>query len=264
MSAAFWQLDGHVAKLAIAEGEVSVDVTRPSLGLVWTAYGRSAPQPNGLKILKVAISDQKPLDAASVDVFVRGCDLVATYAESPPRHVRAQIYWRQLSPAEFAPTEASHVIGAFDLILSVNTSVLDDDPHSVVRSSIPSAGEILNVRCSEENLYRLAPVAELCRTVPDPSLFGGPTGCYLVRIVGASRSYVEMVHPADYQHSGATISESGSPGAKLSHSLFAQRLEKGVILRARVRAAMVEREGDETIALAAFQHFSASEPPLTV
>lgn len=236
MSSANWQLEGHVAKLSAAGCEISVDIARPSSGLCWRQ--NSTLPVDAFHILCVELESHEAIEAASVDAFTRGRDLVATYAERPPRHVRAQVYWRSLSAEEFAPDHSSSISAAFDLILSVNTSVLDEDPQSIVRSSIASAAEIVNV--------------------------GKAPGCFLARLGGAKLSYVEMVHPTDYEQSEAFLDDSASPRAQFSHRLFAQRLEKGVILRARVRAALVERRNDEVIALAAYQHFAAAEPPLTV
>jgi hypothetical protein len=53
-----------------------------------------------------------------------------------------------------------------------------------------------------------------------------------------------------------------------THLLFAAELtqfglEKGVILRARVRGVFVPRDRDETLVRAAWQAFVQSEPPLT-
>jgi len=55
-----------------------------------------------------------------------------------------------------------------------------------------------------------------------------------------------MVHPVDFN--GAWV------GAEtISHQLFQQRLEKGVILLSRVRAAVLRRNHDLSTALAAYE-----------
>jgi hypothetical protein len=236
MNSAAWQLDGHVARLVVADFEISVDVSAPSNGLSLRRSAASLVEAQ--QILCVEPGDRDPLDAASVDAFARGRDLVATYAERPPRHVRAQVYWRSIAADEFAPSLQQRVAVAFDLILSVNTSVLDEDPKSTVRSSVALAAEIVDVE--------------------------GAPGCFMIRSGDAGSTYVEMVHPADYQENEAFIDDSAPPRGQLAHRLFPERLEKGVILRARVRAALVDRQGDEATALAAYQHFAATEPPLTV
>lgn len=236
MNSAAWRLEGNVANLAVAGFEISIDVAAPGKGI--SLRRNATPFVEAPQFLCVELGSRDPLDAASVDAFARGRDLVATYAERPPRHVRAQVYWRSISTDEFAPGLQQSIAVAFDLILSVNTSVLDEDPKSIVRSSVASAAEIVDVQ--------------------------GAPGCFMIRTGDAGLSYVEMVHPADYQESEAFIDDSAPPRGQLAHKLFAERLEKGVILRARVRAGFVDRQNDEAVALVAFQNFAAAEPPLTV
>jgi hypothetical protein len=52
-------------------------------------------------------------------------------------------------------------------------------------------------------------------------------------------------------------------GIVVRHSLFAERLEKGVILRARLLAAFVDRERERAELAALYREFAASDPPLT-
>lgn len=232
MDVALWQLDGTIAKLSAETGiTAAVDVARPSAGLKWQIAAATIP----LQLLGVELGAAEPVSSTDVDAFVRGRDLVATYAERPPRHVRAQIYWRSLTAAEVAPECASDIVAAFELILSVNTSVLDEDPQSTVRSQVPAAAAV--------------------------SSFDTLPGCFLVRPEGSHLSYLEMVHPVDHDRSEVRRVDDLS---QITHSLFARRLEKGVILRARVRGAVIARERDEATAAAAFQCFSAAEAPLTV
>src|SRR5262245_14940734 len=112
MNSAVWRLEGNVAKLAVAEFEISSDVAAPNHGLSLRRSAASLVEPQ--QILCVELGHRDPLDAASVDAFARGRDLVATYAERPPRHVRAQIYWRSITPGEFAPGLKQSVTVAFD------------------------------------------------------------------------------------------------------------------------------------------------------
>src|SRR5262245_18685727 len=107
MSAAFWQLDGHVARFAVAGCEISVDVAQPSRGLL--CQRKFAASTATINFLGVELGNRELPDSAKVDVFVRGRDLVATYAEHPPQQVRAQIYWRILEADEFAPGYAPSI-----------------------------------------------------------------------------------------------------------------------------------------------------------
>jgi hypothetical protein len=56
--------------------------------------------------------------------------------------------------------------------------------------------------------------------------------------------------------------ESGRT-TQLRHELFSERLEKGVILRARVRGVVLERADDVRHAAAMFNEFLHAELPLT-
>ncbi len=50
---------------------------------------------------------------------------------------------------------------------------------------------------------------------------------------------------------------------QLAHQLFAERLEKGVILRARVLGVLVDRDGDLAAAARHYENFVSAAPPLT-
>ena len=79
---------------------------------------------------------------------------------------------------------------------------------------------------------------------------------------------MELIHPSDYQSSSVTltssVAEPSDSVALIEHQVFRTRLEKGVILRARLRAALVATEKAEAITIAAYGHFARTEPPLTV
>jgi hypothetical protein len=76
-----------------------------------------------------------------------------------------------------------------------------------------------------------------------------------------------MVHPVDFCRSTVTFAKmppTPATSVLLEHHLFQQRLEKGVILRARIRCALVAWQQAEAAAQSAYQHFAAAGPPLTV
>ncbi len=69
-------------------------------------------------------------------------------------------------------------------------------------------------------------------------------------------TYIEMLHPHD------------AAGLEFSHGLLRQQLfghdlEKGVILRGRLRALLIPRENDLQVALKAFEQFVQEEPNLS-
>ena len=145
-----------------------------------------------------------------------------------------------------------------DLIASVQTSFLDSDPSLTVHSLVPArevvqlveveAGRVEPIEWNSAEQHRLAAAGEI--------------PCFIFRLAGSQSSYVEMVHPADFNES--TLRRSPSGETELSHRLFAGRLEKGVILRSRIRAIFVPRDSDAALARACYADFAAAEPVLTV
>ncbi|HMP59336.1 MAG TPA: hypothetical protein PKD86_08275, partial [Gemmatales bacterium] len=71
-------------------------------------------------------------------------------------------------------------------------------------------------------------------------------------------SYVEMVHP----HDGIGIETDGKGGFR--YRLFGHDLEKGVILRGRLRGLVLPRDGDEDAARAAYAEFIKEPPNLSL
>jgi hypothetical protein len=252
MSAA-WQLDGSKARLIGARAGATIDLAHPAHGLAISLPG-VAPDQLALRMLGIEIGEENTRSAARLDAYVRGADLVATYDESPPASLRTQSYWRILEPSEFAPQSADIVIAAFDLILSVNTSLLDNNPQSRVLSHVSQTQECFElIRDENERLdFR-----HIEKPSPQPAQRFAGTGCYLYRFVPADFTFLQMVHPIDF---GGAFAGSES----VSHQLFHQRLEKGVILRARMRAAVLRRSHDLPTAQAAYERFASAEPPLTV
>ncbi|MEX2120387.1 MAG: hypothetical protein WD847_12395 [Pirellulales bacterium] len=250
MFRAHWQLAGHTGQLSSPELRGTIDLSKPGAGLTglhvlghdWT------PQ----RILGVAIPRLEPDQAdVLVDRYQRGDDLVATYAQTQDRPVRVQLYWRAIATALDAPQAP-----AIDLIVSVQTSLLKANPSLTTATGL-TAGHVL--RLADPDRIRFDPLV-----LPAASAWllarDGRPACFLYRPRGASLSYVEMVHPADFQASEWT---ADADRLNCANRLFSGDLEKGVILRARVRGAFVPRSGDEELAARAYRAFAVCEPPLT-
>jgi hypothetical protein len=264
-----WQLDGNLAAIISAAADAKIDLARPEQGLAvhLSDQDRSA---SPLQILGVALADPLNVQAERIDAYTRGTDLVVIFGETPTRRLRLQVYWRNIAPEDFAASFAPNVVIAFDLILSSNTSLLDSDPQSNVRSLVPSAAQMMHwERTATSDLQ--AQQISLPQTVGNSSRLAvtpqsNAAGCFLTRFNHIPFSYVEMVHPADFCASTVTFAntqQTAEPSALIEHQLFRQRLEKGVILRAMVRSAVIARHDDEAAAVAAFKQFAATEPPLT-
>ena len=152
--------------------------------------------------------------------------------------MRTQVYWRAGSHAQ------QDAIAAIELLVSVQTSLLDSCPRLVARSEL-FVDEVLCIDDTGRAGNRQSP-----RT----SRAG-----YLFRPAGQDFSYAEMIHPAD-AHGTRLESQAVDRGQRveLSHQLFAERLEKGVILRARVLGLWLDRAGDQDAAAKHFQAFLAA------
>jgi hypothetical protein len=144
------------------------------------------------------------------------------------------------------------------LIVSVRTELLESWPEVAVRSSIPSR-EILRLVGADSAQF--APVPNIAAM---PFVVNSDTGpsCLLFRLPDAGVSYGEMVHPADFQRTHLKRLADHAATIEVRHRLFAERLEKGVILRARVRGVWVGAADDTRQVAGCFSAFAAADPPL--
>ncbi len=197
--------------------------------------------------------------ASHVESFTRGDDLIAIHSDRPDNPFRTQIYWRliRLIPA-IQMTAAGRSIEALELIVSIQTGLLDSDPAVDVETELAAA-----------QASQLADAASP-RFVDRSMTVGGAAlgsesglGCFQFAGAGANASYVEMIHPVDFRRATLTAVAS-PPRMRLSHRLFVERLEKGVILRSRLRGVFLPANCPPAAIAAAYEEFAASEPPLTV
>ena len=250
-----WRIDRRrEAQLDAGGFRAIVQVDRPQDG-VSASPGDDPPIGDGHLLQLITRGSFPP---AADSFYERGCDLVATYDLTDAHSIRTQVYWRKV---EADAAVAMH--GGIDLIVSVQTDSLDADPGMCVRSS-------LNGR---DVLYLADAVGDRWESTAawhddaDSRKFRRPPGCFLVRLPEGGFDYLEMIHPADLRSSAAVISESSGSSAKtvqIDHRLFDGRLEKGVILRSRVRGVFLTRDVDPSDATRCYRQFAGSEPPLTV
>ena len=241
-----WTLGHADARLHLGALAGEVDFRHPFVGLRAT-FGSAR-----LRLFRVELPPpSQPTPEESPECYVRGCDLVCTYLQDDNRKIRGQVYWRAF---EWGPNRAPGV----DLIVSVQTSLLDSDPTLKVRSSL-RASEILGLKQVEPAMTEdvLAPGGKLHFA----SIHGKTPACWLFRLPTDTATYVEMVHPTDFVSS--QFQEIGPGEVERSTQLFRGPLEKGVILRSRLRGVLLPRAGDVAAAVVCYQEFAASEPPLT-
>jgi hypothetical protein len=231
-----------------------VDLARPGLGLHSLTLHRltleGAPL-TSLSLLSVVLEpEQGEANPRLVDAYVRGDDLVATYAETANRPVRVQVYWR------IDPIEAARNCLLVDLQVSVQTDLLGIPPVVPAASRCPE-GEVLRLAGSG----RFAPVA-IADDAPLGQRPADSPGCWVFRPAEAGYSYAEMIHPADFCY--AELQRDGAGNLTLRHHLFDQGdLEKGVILRSRLRGMLLPRENDLEQVLRGYDSLLQAPLPLT-
>ena len=224
---ASWRIDGRrvdlVADCRLAGG-AHVDLERPAAGLAT----QSGDHVLGLD-----------LDAAcaATDVWVRGADLTAAWQADSRRGLKATSMWRCRCAA--APAGVT----AWELVASATTALPHADSTLAVTSDV-AADTILSAVWQERSPAPFSTDASPRR------------GLVLLRR-GDGTSALLLVHPDDHQ---AVTVERRSGRARLACWLFPTGVEKGVLLRSRVMAAIGPAAGDTEWARELALGFAASPP----
>ncbi len=186
-----------------------VDLDQPRRGI--TLAGESASSASTLLGLDLRS------ECRLTDHWVRGDDVTAVYESADARHLRTTAMWR-LHPSEGATR-------AWELIASAQTSLLQSDSVLAVVSEI-DATDILWGTCTNG--------AVRWHTDPSPE-----ATCVLMRRDGTDTSdgtsVLVAVHPGDARR--MTVRRDGTQ-IVVECWLFSTALEKGVLLRSRVLAAV--------------------------
>ncbi len=251
MSDSIWHLDAAQAGLANSCLEARLDPAVPADGLTHTCVG-GAVWPSA-SVLGFEWGPGEPIARDTLqECVIRGQDLMASYGETPEKPIRVEATWRYVPVAP-----GCGMLAAVELILTVCTSVLDSRPALFARSRM-AAGEVFRLVDVSEG--RFSPV-DLPQASAATASQESPA-CLVFRPEGKNTSYVEMVHPADFFGDEMGCPTGAEASVDVRHALFARPLEKGVILRSRVRGMWVARDGDLAASVEGYRSFAVSEPPL--
>ena len=241
-----WRIGASSASLQSPLLCGEVDLKRPARGLFNLCWRSQALAEH--EILGVELAAGEVAAGSLADCYPRGGDLIATYEQTAARPMRVQIDWRA--------AEIDSLAISIDLQLSVQTSLLDSRPALAVASRLP-AGEARRLVDADSGAFeRLAPAAA---AILAGELPGGPH-CWLFRWPDRGLSYAEMAFPSDSHGERLTLSDAGR--LELRRRVFVDSLEKGVILRTRIRGVYLPSPRDEELAAAAYREFIHSPPPL--
>jgi len=230
-SAARWTAHGLSLTDDAASLPATLDLAQPRRGLTVAAGIATA----GAQLLGL---DLRP-DCVPTDHWVRGNDVTAVYESIDPGRLRTTAMWR-LHPA-------AHDVRSWELVVSTQTSLLHSDPLLPVVSEI-DAGDVLWGTCRAGSIgWHAAPTAE--------------AACVLVSSAAAAGASVLLaVHPADARRIEAVRLGRRT---RVECWLFPTVLEKGVLLRSRVLAAVGPAGQAAGWAAELAGMFAASPPILT-
>ena len=249
-----WQIRENSAHLRLPGLEAAVNIAVPSDGL-------GQLRVNGGALSGSVFGLALPPDGQNVadnetEAYLRGDDLVATHSATQQWPFRAQVCWRAVHA-----TLGLQTFGGVDLIASVQTQLLDSQPELSVTTCLP-ASQLLVLGGADDDLFDVVtPNGQQPITL-------APTdgaGCLLYRFAADSGaptfSYAEMIHQGDA--GPTTLQQEPTGSLSLVRRIFSDRLEKGVILRTRLRGIFLEASGDAIAALAWYRAWLESELPLT-
>lgn len=201
----------------------------PLRGLELQAGSLHLPSFLGLEIVDAVNLGPQPLVSPNTvpDIVIRQDTISVKYAPTTRRPVECQARWRVVPE------------GVFDLEVSTLT---------------PGKWDGLAVQT----------LTSLSTTRPQEEVqidSGVNPGIVIYRPLGQQISYVEFCHP----HDGIAVEiKSDVTTTTVRYRLFGLDLEKGVILRGRLRGMIVPRSIDTASAHAAYERFIREAPNLTL
>ncbi|MFM9059778.1 MAG: hypothetical protein ACKOSQ_11760 [Planctomycetaceae bacterium] len=227
-AAAPWTLTGTVAATRAAETAARLDLAAPSAGLAVVEAGGTD------HLLGI---DLRAAAGPPAERWVRGADLTAVYEPTDARRLRATAMWR-VHPA---------AVAAWELVVSAQTSLLHADATLAVVSDIA---------CEDASWG--APAANGGhRWEPLPASAPLPAQAAFVLARRGATAVVVAVHPRDPRRIAVTVARGR---ARVECGIFPTAIEKGVILRSRVLAAIGPAPNAESWAAALCGAFTDSPP----
>jgi len=255
-SAPHWRLEGENAELTCGplQGRVAFD----PLGVRFLpqVFAEQAADKFGVFISTGPVRSTPQVELP--DCYVRGGDLVATYAKLPPHLIQPQLYWR-------ASSERGGDVCRLELVLSMQTELLDSDPQASVMSfgwetELFHTGELIGTEFERVEGPRVSPEDR-----PSTLSFernSTASHLFVFRHAKTGVSYAQMVHPSDFVSLDVHVEDSDKPWL-IDSKLFSERMEKGVIRRARICGWFLPAENDLAVAVELARQFIDEPLPLT-
>lgn len=213
-----------------------IDLAVPQAGLEVVRPGATVPD----RLLGVELDPA----GGCTDAWCRGSDVTAVYETRDGGRLRATAMWR----AQPAWLDAARGVWCREVVVSAQTALLESMPRITVSADV--AGDRVMPIASDSGNLEFSPAPD---REPHGFLVAGP----------GNLAVVFLVHPVDAR--GVTA-RADAGRVRIAASLFPTAVEKGVLLRSRVIAALgpardATAPGSWLHALASA--FAASPPVLT-
>ncbi len=241
-----WKLVGNAAQWSDPSIAFTFDQAKPDMGV--GVHIPTLCTDGDLRLFGPCLPNEDDFQTPPQHFVCCEDSIHATLSQNDSFPVETQVIWRA------GQTGSGHP--CLDAVISVGTQLLSACSRLHLLSQVPASKILV-----PEGLAATA--SPVWKTLALAS--GGPlsveASCALVRLPGETWSYAEMTHPSDpAECEVASCADTGR--AALRHELFSGSLEKGVILRARLRGVFLPRESDCDAASAAFAEWTAAAPPL--
>jgi len=257
MSTSPWTLDGSIARMEYGPWRAQLDLTRPGAGLTNVA-GSAGPlgAENLFGPLPPGVDVEQSI--RPTDVYLRADEVVAEYAATAERPVRATFAWRchDLGWLDEPAVRASDGL-MIELLVTLDTDEFAVPAETIVRSQLAAEQALRYTNIAGQPLEPIGVRDRIATLRPAEGAL-----CVLLRGGGEQFSHAQMVHP----HDRCTLRLEravDSSAIVLRHDLFDWPLEKGVTLRARLRGVFLPAEQDEPATIAAYDELARQPPALT-
>ncbi len=239
-----WQIQGSEAALECAPLRAAVHLDHPSHGLsgiVWNQTQLHSHAP-----LQLICGADRLLES-----YVRGNDLVAGYESCGPQSF-PHVYWR-------ARNRGTGGAVGLEIVLSMRTDLLDALPQSAVDTLVGNVS-FFHASALETSAFKSLRRAKRARKITAAE---STTHLFVMRDEQAGVTYAEMVHPSDFASAVVFNPESAADSWHVKSHLFPERLEKGVIRRARIGGWFLPAKNDLAVAVELAKQFIDEPLPLT-
>lgn len=273
-----WQIrDSHASWMVESpEGQVrlEIDLDGPQPGISQLCYlSKALPG----KLLGLTSRAKNGTHAENEDLgwtlgsaYPRGSNLIANYQNLVNPQNTLQIDWR-IVPAfisqdshDESPENFDRACLEIDVVVSLHTESLESYPQITAKTQL-ACDQFLYVPDPEDSMQPVFLPNEVVAQASEKP------GYAVYRLRDLPWSYLEMVYPADFSRWQGNLSANESPSANALNAsneqifcwdLDCKLLEKGVIRRLQLRALLLPKHNDLTLARRSYAKFVTDKLPL--